>query len=116
MSSEVIHMTTFNVFDKTLEFAQRNHFIDIEDKLPIFVCSIGAHIFNAINKCSRCDFDPAHPQNNDFNKPITQQLLPTRIAQFPVSLDGANEIPFMASVGNSSQQLLGFIMWLHRVV
>ena len=55
-------MTTFNVFDKTLEFAQRNHFVDIEDKVPIFVCSVGAHLFNAtMNKCSRCDFDPDSP-------------------------------------------------------
>jgi len=65
-------MTTFNVFDKTLEFAQRNHFIDIEDKLPIFLCSIGGHIFNALNKCSRCDFDPDSPlvdEENDFTIP-----------------------------------------------
>ena len=65
-------MTTFNVFDKTLEFAQRNHFIDIEDKLPIFLCSIGGHIFNTLNKCSRCDFDPDSPlvdEENDFTIP-----------------------------------------------
>ena len=65
-------MTTFNVFDKTQEFAQRNHFIDIEDKLPIFVCSVGAHIFNALNKCSRCDFDPDSPlvdEESDFTIP-----------------------------------------------
>ena len=46
-----------NVFDKTNEFARRNHFVDIEDKIPIFLCSVGGHIFNCLNKCSRCDFD-----------------------------------------------------------
>jgi len=72
MNLEEVTMTTFNVFDKTLEFAQRNHFVDIEDKLPIFICSIGAHIFNALNKCSRCDFDPDSPlvdEDTDFTIP-----------------------------------------------
>ena len=62
-------MSGFDVFDKTLEYAQRNYYIDIEDKLPIFLCSIGAHVFNALNKCSRCDFDPDSPlvdEENDF--------------------------------------------------
>lgn len=82
MNSEVKLMTTFNVFDKTLEFAQRNHFIDIEDKLPIFLCSIGGHIFNALNKCSRCDFDPDSPlvdEENDFiipNCPLRHNNIP----------------------------------------
>tara|TARA_R100001463_G_scaffold3941_6_gene15437 strand:+ start:306 stop:1610 length:1305 start_codon:yes stop_codon:yes gene_type:complete len=47
-----------NIFDNIKDFARRNHYVDVEDKVPIFVCSIGAHIFNALNKCSRCDFDP----------------------------------------------------------
>ena len=62
-------MSGFDVFDKTLEFAERNYYIDIADKLPVFLCSIGGHIFNAINKCSRCDFDPDSPlvdEENDF--------------------------------------------------
>ncbi len=55
------------IITKLIRFTKDNHYVDVEDKVPLFACSIGAHIFNAINKCSRCDFDPAHPQNNDFN-------------------------------------------------
>lgn len=55
------------IIDRLIEFAQGNFYVDVEDKIPIFACSIGAHIFNAINKCSRCDFDPA--TNADFNIP-----------------------------------------------
>ena len=55
------------IIDRLIEFAQGNYYVDVEDKIPIFACSIGAHIFNAINKCSRCDFDPA--TNADFNIP-----------------------------------------------
>ena len=75
-------MTGFDVFDKTLEFAERNYYIDIADKLPVFLCSIGGHIFNAINKCSRCDFDPDSPlvdEENDFtiiNCPLRHPNLP----------------------------------------
>ena len=75
-------MSGFDVFDKTLEYAQRNYYIDIEDKLPIFLCSIGAHVFNALNKCSRCDFDPDSPlvdEENDFiitNCPLRHNNIP----------------------------------------
>ena len=75
-------MSGFDVFDKTLEFAERNYYIDIADKLPIFLCSIGSHIFNAINKCSRCDFDPESPlvdEETDFtivNCPLRHSNLP----------------------------------------
>jgi hypothetical protein len=75
-------MSGFDVFDKTLEFAERNYYIDIADKLPVFLCSIGGHIFNAINKCSRCDFDPDSPlvdEENDFtiiNCPLRHGNLP----------------------------------------
>ena len=58
-----------NIFDNIKDFARRNHYVDVEDKVPIFICSIGAHIFNALNKCSRCDFDPDSPlvdEENDF--------------------------------------------------
>lgn len=34
-------MSDFNVFDKTIEFARRNYFVDVEDKIPIFLCSVG---------------------------------------------------------------------------
>ena len=47
-----------NIFESTLEYTDLNHFIDVEDKIPVFICSIGAHLFNAVNKCSMCDFDP----------------------------------------------------------
>jgi hypothetical protein len=71
-----------NIFDKTIDFAKRNHFVDIEDKVPIFLCSIGGHIFNAINKCSRCDFDPDSPlvdEETDFvieNCPLRHDNIP----------------------------------------
>jgi len=55
------------IIDRLVRFAQNNYYVDVEDKIPIFACSIGAHIFNAINKCSRCDFHPLH--NADFNIP-----------------------------------------------
>ncbi len=75
-------MTTFDVFDKTLEFSHRNHYIDVADKLPLFLCSIGGHIFNCVNKCSRCDFDPDSPlvdEENDFiieNCPLRHSNMP----------------------------------------
>lgn len=47
-----------NIFDELQAFCDANHYIDVDDKLPVFICSVGAHIFNAINKCARCDFDP----------------------------------------------------------
>jgi len=71
-----------NIFDKTIEFAKRNHFVDIDDKIPIFLCSVGGHIFNAINKCSRCDFDPDSPlvdEESDFiieNCPLRHDNIP----------------------------------------
>jgi hypothetical protein len=82
---------TFNIFDKTIEFAQRNYFVDVEDKIPIFLCSIGGHIFNALNKCSRCDFDPDSPlvdEENDFiieNCPLRHDNIPfyTPMSQLP---------------------------------
>tara|TARA_R110000744_G_scaffold377287_1_gene492152 strand:+ start:26 stop:1024 length:999 start_codon:yes stop_codon:yes gene_type:complete len=61
-----------NIFDSTEEFANKNHYVDVADKMPIFICSIGAHIFNALNKCSRCDFDPDSPlvdEDTDFTIP-----------------------------------------------
>ena len=52
-----------NIFHSVQDFCDGNHLIDVADKVPIFVCSIGAHIFNAINKCSMCDFDPAKSED-----------------------------------------------------
>ena len=47
-----------NVFEEIESFAKDSHYVDVDDKLGVFICSVGAHIFNALNKCSRCDFDP----------------------------------------------------------
>ena len=47
-----------NIFAKTIEYTTRNHFIDVEDKVPVFLCSIGTHIFNGVNKCGTCPFEP----------------------------------------------------------
>jgi len=84
-------MSDFNVFDKTIEFARRNYFVGVEDKIPIFLCSVGGHIFNALNKCSRCDFDPDSPlvdEENDFvieNCPLRHDNMPfyTPMSQLP---------------------------------
>jgi len=51
-----------NIINAVTEFALDNHYVDVEDKIPIFICSIGAHLFNTANKCARCDFDPADPE------------------------------------------------------
>ena len=65
------------IIDRVVKFAQDNYYVDVEDKIPIFICSIGAHIFNAINKCSRCDFDPAtNAQFNIPNCPLRHQFAP----------------------------------------
>lgn len=66
-----------NIIDRVVKFAQDNYYVDVEDKIPIFICSIGAHIFNAINKCSRCDFDPAtNAHFNIPNCPLRHQFAP----------------------------------------
>ena len=58
-----------DIFRMVDEFADRNHYIDVRDKLPVFVCSVGAHLFNSINKCSFCDFDPDKNDENEFSIP-----------------------------------------------
>ena len=73
-----------NVFDKITEFAQRNYYVDVEDKIPIFLCSVGGHVFNTLNKCSRCDFDPDSPlvdEEEDFiieNCPLRHNNMPNQ--------------------------------------
>lgn len=54
------------IIERLIGFAEDNHYVDVANKIPVFACSIGAHIFNAINKCSRCDFTV---ENEDFNIP-----------------------------------------------
>ena len=72
-----------NIFNEVLDFAERNHYVDVADKIPIFLCSVGGHLFNTVNKCSRCDFDPDSPlvdEENDFTIPNC----PLRHAQNPI--------------------------------
>ena len=82
---------TLNIFDEILDFTNKSHFVDIEDKIDVFICSIGAHLFNTMNKCSRCDFDPADPAldpDEDFtipNCPLRHNNVPfyTPMMQLP---------------------------------
>tara|TARA_R100000541_G_scaffold32129_1_gene40889 strand:- start:6950 stop:8272 length:1323 start_codon:yes stop_codon:yes gene_type:complete len=67
-----------NIFNAITEFALDNHYVDVEDKIPIFICSIGAHLFNTSNRCSRCDFDPADPMAE-----FTIDLCPLRHNRMP---------------------------------
>jgi len=62
-------MTDNDIFKAVENYARKNHFIDVEDKLPIFICSVGAHIFNTINKCSSCDFDPEKVDPGEYSIP-----------------------------------------------
>lgn len=71
-----------DIFDDVLDFAAKNHLIDVEDKLPIFLCSIGAHLFNAINKCSMCDFDP--DKHEDDPTAFTIPYCPLRHDNSPI--------------------------------
>jgi len=80
-----------NIFTEVSEFAEKNHYVDVADKIPIFLCSIGGHLFNTINKCSRCDFDPDSPlvdEEHDFtipNCPLRHSNIPfyTPMSQLP---------------------------------
>ena len=82
---------TLNIFNEILDFTNKSHFVDIEDKIDVFICSIGAHLFNTMNKCSRCDFDPADPAldpDEDFtipNCPLRHNNVPfyTPMMQLP---------------------------------
>ena len=57
---------TDDIFDRVQRFCDKNHLVDVADKVPIFLCSIGAHMFNAVNKCSMCDFDPLTAPEGEF--------------------------------------------------
>ena len=71
------------IFDALHKFVQDNHYVDVEDKLDIFICSIGAHIFNALNKCSRCDFDPDSPLINYEEGDYAIEACPLRHPNMP---------------------------------
>lgn len=62
-------MSDVDIYDDLQSFCDANHYVAVDDKLPIFICSIGAHIFNAINKCSRCDFTVEDPVDGYFSIP-----------------------------------------------
>ena len=47
-----------NIFKEVSEFCEANHYVDVADKVPIFLCSIGTHIFNGLNKCGLCPHIP----------------------------------------------------------
>ena len=47
-----------DIFNAVQRYADANHYVDVADKLPIFICSIGAHILNTLNKCNQCPFKP----------------------------------------------------------
>jgi hypothetical protein len=57
---------TEDIFDRVQRFCDMNHLVDVADKVPIFICSIGAHMFNSVNKCHMCDFDPLTADEGAF--------------------------------------------------
>jgi len=53
-----------DIFNAMTQYVERNHYVDVADKVPVFLCSIGTHIFNGLNKCGTCPFIPA--EEKDF--------------------------------------------------
>ena len=51
-------MKVDDIFDAVQSYADSNNYIDVADKLPIFICSIGAHLFNTVNRCATCPYRP----------------------------------------------------------
>jgi len=48
-----------DIFKEVEDLCDANHYVDVKDKVPIFLCSIGTHIFNGLNKCGYCPHTPA---------------------------------------------------------
>jgi hypothetical protein len=71
-----------DIFKRVQVFADANYLVDVEDKLPVFLCSIGAHLFNAVNKCSMCDFDPRKKDEDSTDFVIED--CPLRHDEFPI--------------------------------
>ena len=69
-----------DIFDRVQKFCDDNYLVDVQDKVPIFLCSIGAHLFNAVNKCSMCDFDPLTASEGAF----TIEPCPLRHTDYPI--------------------------------
>jgi hypothetical protein len=71
---------TDDIFDRVQNFCDDNHLVDVADKVPVFLCSIGAHMFNAVNKCSMCDFDPLTAPEGSF----VIEDCPLRHTEYPI--------------------------------
>lgn len=69
-----------DIFDRVQNFCDENFLVDVADKVPIFICSIGAHMFNAVNKCVMCDFDPLNAPEGAF----VIEDCPMRHTDFPI--------------------------------
>jgi len=70
-----------SIFKRMLDFCDKNHIIDVADKVPIFLCSIGGHLFNTVNKCSMCDFAP---RDGDDSRRFTIDDCPLRHTNYPI--------------------------------
>tara|TARA_Y100001937_G_scaffold126397_1_gene195575 strand:- start:397 stop:1695 length:1299 start_codon:yes stop_codon:yes gene_type:complete len=70
-----------NIFERVLDFCKKNHIIDVEDKVPVFLSSIGAHLFNTVNKCSMCDFAPS--EGDDGDRFVIEDC-PLRHSNYPI--------------------------------
>lgn len=70
-----------NIFERVLDFCKRNYIVDVDDKVPVFLCSIGAHLFNTVNKCSMCDFAPRDGEESDR---FTIDDCPMRHGNYPI--------------------------------
>ena len=70
-----------NIFERVLDFCKKNHIIDVEDKVPVFLSSIGAHLFNTVNKCSMCDFAPTGGDDGDR---FVIEDCPLRHSNYPI--------------------------------
>tara|TARA_R110001632_G_scaffold9190_2_gene35506 strand:- start:224 stop:1543 length:1320 start_codon:yes stop_codon:yes gene_type:complete len=70
-----------DIFTRVLEFCDKNYLVDVADKVPIFLCSIGAHLFNTVNKCSMCDFAP---KEGDDEKRFVIEHCPMRHSEYPI--------------------------------
>ena len=55
-----------DIFKDITEYTEGNHYVDVADKVPVFICSVGAHLFNTANRCSTCDFDPGVVEPDAF--------------------------------------------------
>ena len=64
-----------NIFRMIQDYAAKNFYVDVEDKIPIFICSIGSHFFNVVNKGKFCysatlDHSPEYSMSTTSNLSI----------------------------------------------